>query len=366
MSGSSGSVIPARILEGTVISADRKNFRVNVAYSAFPGKVDDVRVTSLYCHPNNGEGGHVLPDPGATCYVAFPSEANGRPFLLSYVMPPTSKEGDLGSRAEQNTGDIVFNTRDGNTVTLRKGGLVQIAATPLCQTLYVPVGNIIRSVFAQKEDISLLGKMEWVHGTPGTLGTPVTYRLEVKDTVEDKLPKVTVEVSSDKLDLMPMGYVNLEGDFPDPFLSLQSQVRMRVMDTSGELPLFEVQVGLDGALHVHSTGYTLLRSDGVFRISALLGFDVVGVGWNSRISTTGNRTEELLSNQSTYLASCTVNAPAITLQGAVVRIGSAAAVHPVSRGEVVEAWAAGVNASLAAAGHPTAPLAGSTSPVLVS
>lgn len=353
----SGGTVPARILEGTVVSVDVKNYRVNVAYAHTTGTVEDVRVTSMYCHPHSGEGGHVLPDPGASCMVGFPSEPNGRPFLLGYVMPPTSKTGDLGGRAEQASGEFVFRTRDGNCIALRRGGVVQITSTPLCQTLYVPVGNMIRSIFQRAELLSLLGKLEWVHDDVGATGSVAHFRLELKDTVELPLPKVVLEFSSTRPDLMPLGYVNLQGDTPDPFLPAQSQVRLHLYDPTGLLPLLSLQLSPDGSLHQHSTGYTLLRSDGVFRISALGGFDTEGLGWSSRINAVGLRREEFAGSTTNCAGAYVVQAGNIVLAGDVA-LGGAGAPYSVCRADAVEVWSTGVSAALG-----IAPLTGARSPV---
>lgn len=359
----SGGVLPARILEGTVVEVDTKNYRVAVAYSHAPGTVSDVRIVSLYCHPHSGEGVNVLPEPGASCYVGFPSEPNGRPFLFGYVMPPTSREGDRGARPEQSGGDIVHTTRDGNTIALRRGGLVQVMSSPLCQALYVPVGNMIRHIFAQKEEASLLGKMEWVHDDTGAAGTDAHYRAEFKDQVESITPRVVVEISSSRVDLMPLGYINQEGDVPDPFLPQQSNLRMKLMDATGQIPQFELQISEGGDLHINCAGYTLLRSAGLFRVYAPAGHDVVGVGWSIRVSSTGTRDEKLLASTTQCATALTMRAPAIALEGAV-SLGSMSASNSVSRAEVNEAWVANrLIPALAAAGISVAPLTGSASPV---
>jgi len=359
---STSGVVPSRILEGTIISTDTKNHRVEVAYSHMPGTVSDVRIASMYCHPNSGEGSNVLPEPGASCYVGFPSEPNGRPFVFAYVMPPTSVEGDRGARAEQVGGDILFNTRDGNTIALRRGGLIQISSSPLCQTLYVPVGNMLREVFEQKDMTSLLGRMEWVHDEPGATGTPAHYRLELKDTVEAPLPLVVFEVSSTRFDLMPLTYINTEtppaalDDVAgvDPFLPTQSQMRLRMFESTGTLASFEAQVSPAGDLHVYTDGYTLLRSSGLFRIVAEGGFDVVGASWSSRIGVTGVREEQLLSHSTVCLATHITQAPSIVLEG-ILSLGSSAALFSAARGEIIEAWAAGV-AAVINYHHPDTPI----------
>lgn len=366
-----GGVVPSRILEGTIISTDTKNHRVEVAYSHMPGTVSDVRIASMYCHPNSGEGVNLLPEPGASCYVGFPSESNGRPFVFAYVMPPTSNEGDRGPRPEQGGGDIVLKTRDGNTIALRRGGLVQVSSSPLCQTLYVPVGNMLREIFEQKDMSSLLGRMEWVHDEPGVAGTVAHYRLELKDTVESPLPRVVFEVSSGRADLMPLGYFNTETppaavDNPagiDPFLPTQSHMRLRLYESTGVLTMFEAQVSPAGDLHVYTSGYTLLRSTGLFRIVATGGYDVVGTSWSSRIGVTGVREEELLSHTTQCLTTHVTRAPVIVLDG-LTSLGSATAASFAGRGDVVEAWVNGsLLPALAGGGIVVRPLAGSVSSV---
>ena len=337
MSGpASGGVTPARTLEATVVGIDKATYRVTVKYNHVPGGAPDVRLTSMYSHAAEGEGGDIFPEIGANCYVGFPSEPDGRPYILAYVMPPTNIAGDQGTRGEKNGGDFVFSTRDGNTVALRRGGLVQISASPLCQRFYVPVGNIIRDLFAQREDVSLLGRMEWVHGETGSGSkTKATYRLELKDAVEDTFPTVELEVSSERTDLMPL-YVNTEFDIPDPFIPTPSHLRLKVTDATGSMQVFTFQVNRAGDTHLYVRGYMLVRSEGVMRFVPGSAFEIIGLAWKSKTDILGRRTEEFVSSATRCLTTLQLLAPSISIEG-LTSLGGPGATDGAVKGNLI-AW----------------------------
>ena len=177
------------ILEmGKVIGVDIENFTVDV-HCEMSGRIhQDIQILSPYMHHNNGEGVSVLPEVGAVCVTAMLSDGNP-PVLVAFAAaleemfveeeadPPDTQElEDEGSleaeeppdeeskpsysyrngRGLQRMGTINLTTRDGNFLKLRRGGVVQIGANPMTQTIYIPVRNLIRT-FAENWELDLVG-----------------------------------------------------------------------------------------------------------------------------------------------------------------------------------------------------------------
>tara|TARA_R110002126_G_scaffold144883_1_gene290903 strand:+ start:20 stop:937 length:918 start_codon:yes stop_codon:yes gene_type:complete len=62
-------------------------------------------------------------------------------------------------------GDAVIGTKDGNFISVKRGGVIQIAANGLCQRILIPIENLIRDYFMKYEARSPLGEVIWGHQT---------------------------------------------------------------------------------------------------------------------------------------------------------------------------------------------------------
>jgi hypothetical protein len=101
-----------------------------------------------------------MPEVGSTVWVCKPSESGRDAFVLGWT--PVQEDGSYrGGRVTVNPGDIHLSTRDGNFLFLRRGGIVQVGATQVCQRLYIPIRNIIRD-FAENYELSTpAGDLTW-------------------------------------------------------------------------------------------------------------------------------------------------------------------------------------------------------------
>lgn len=136
------------------------------------GRDDDVTTTipSVYSHPMNGEGIHFLPEVGAFCYVCFSSDKKTIPFLLSAgaaTVPKdrSSSEGLPGSmdmfRPLLTAGDIALLTRDGNGLTLRRGGVTELKGTSLAKIVFNPTMNQVFTIAENYRVQTFGGSTEW-------------------------------------------------------------------------------------------------------------------------------------------------------------------------------------------------------------
>lgn len=174
-----------RCEKAVITNVNRKTWTVT-AEGIYSGKeFPDIPVISPYVHHANGEGAHNLPEVGAHCYVGSPSD-NSPSFIMGFIPPPAmvvsedsdparstmSPEGSFtdvsyqANRPDLNPGDYGFTTRDGNFFILRRGGVLQLGATPLAQRICVPIENFVRD-FAQNYELSTFaGNLAWTVEPP--------------------------------------------------------------------------------------------------------------------------------------------------------------------------------------------------------
>lgn len=154
-----------------------------------------VPILTPWCTPDHMGGINFLPEVGATCYICT---ADGSYFVLGFrvnggTVDPDRSPGPnfTGKRDPLEPGDIVLATADENQVVLRRGGLVQIGSTGLCQRIYVPIGNVIRDYFQRYHALSPLGEIDWGHAQIAANdsfkdgSTSVAVRYNVKRTLQE-------------------------------------------------------------------------------------------------------------------------------------------------------------------------------------
>src|SRR5574337_5397 len=97
----------------------------------------------------------------------------------------------------------MMRTRDENFVILRRGGVVQIGATPIAQRLYIPIRNVIRDMCENYDLFSLAGEMSWsVDRTDQTTdgAAPTLFSLKVKNKANEPQHAALLTLGSHKDD----------------------------------------------------------------------------------------------------------------------------------------------------------------------
>ncbi len=200
------------IIQGRIVSVNFVRYTVDV-YSTFDRKrYLDVPVSSPYMHYNNGEGITVVPEIGAVCYLCTPGDTSG-PFVLAFVMPhevvnESAPDAELGTRSRGTPtgasdatfagnrplgkpGDISFRTRDGNFVTLHRGGVLQLGANELAQRIYVPLGNLVTDIAENYQMFSGGGTVSWgIQDGPSRTNFPSQYLHTFRIFANDKYADV--------------------------------------------------------------------------------------------------------------------------------------------------------------------------------
>jgi hypothetical protein len=166
-----------------------------------------------------------------------------------------------------NPGDIAINTRDGNHIILRRGGAIQIGATPIAQRLYLPLGNVIRD-FAQNYHLTTPGgELSWElakdEGIAG--GTPTRWVLKAKEYAEqnnkagEEVPTVRVVIGT-----------SLPKKDPDKTEG-QSNLRLSTLEEPGT-PVVELDITIPGEkessfnIAIDGGGNTTIKTLGGMRV----------------------------------------------------------------------------------------------------
>lgn len=146
----------AEVFRAQILNVNTRDYTVDVQFESYPySNHFDIPWMTTYLHQNQGEGVVVMPEVGSTVWVCIPSESGKDAFVLGWT--PVQEGGTYRAGRELlNPGDIHFKTRDGNFMYLRRGGIVQVGATPVCQRIYIPIRNIIRD-FAENYELSTPG-----------------------------------------------------------------------------------------------------------------------------------------------------------------------------------------------------------------
>ena len=193
-------LIPAVIQKGTVVAVNPDAYTMEVATAVGKRRLKDMPIPSLYAHHYSGEGVHIMPEVGAEVWVAIPSEGDTRAFPLLY-QPPVDTTGSMrGARPLITPGDIFIQTRDGNAIRVRRGGVIEIESTPTCRTVYLPREGRIITIAENMSIQTLAGTLDWYVGEDGELPNGDRFanlRGRFKASVAHKFSMVDLDVGTD-------------------------------------------------------------------------------------------------------------------------------------------------------------------------
>ena len=187
----------ARIESARVADVNVRDYTVSVYTEESWKKFFDIPFSSPYLHFSSGSGIHFLPEAGATCWICFPSDF-GPPFVLGWYGPPDGEGSMRGFRRAMEPGDLVMDGRDGNYVWVRRGGIVEVAATPICRRFYIPIDNIIRDVAGSYRLQTLGGAWDWSvsreEDDPDGR-QPVRFAVGIREFADDEKVLVSLDVA---------------------------------------------------------------------------------------------------------------------------------------------------------------------------
>lgn len=203
------TMLSSYTVQGKVIDYNLNSYTVDVVSQFDQLRLFDIQVGAPYLHWSRGEGIWAFPDVGAKCMVTIPSDSSP-PFVSSFIMPPetipnagtedapegTRSHGGpvptasdftyAGGRPRPKPGDIWLQGRDGNFVRLHRGGVLQVGSSELCQSLYIPLTNLLMDVSSNYAQHTAGGSILWgiQQGGPQENASEQrveTYRLRIND-----------------------------------------------------------------------------------------------------------------------------------------------------------------------------------------
>jgi len=325
-----------RLEEGVITDVNRATWTVTVDTRHSSKTVPDIQVMVPYHHYDSGEGIHHLPEVGAICLLAWPSD-NTPPFIMGYLgaasvlestdgNPVRSTSDGVGSntdasfrskRPELNPGDIAITTRDENFIYLRRGGVVQIGATPIAQRLYIPILNYIKDFCENYEMQAFGGDVAWTVGRvedDPSGNAPATYTFHLNEFAQDA--KATVRIR----------HLPLTGPGGGDKAAWEVQVAPQNIDRdSGEVTdaVYTLAVTIAG---------DKTEVIGANRSVTVKGDDALSVSGNRSVTVSGDATlsadgkMEYVSGQGAVFA------------GSTVKVGSRGASHPAVLGDELVRW----------------------------
>jgi len=359
-----------------IANVNTKNFTADWV-SQFSGKhITDLQIMTPYFHFNNGEGFSCVPEVGAICAVCWPSDGDPA-FIMGFLGGPelegasvdkyleektkdagVESEEDLSAAADTksggsstsknapdasfrggrpllNPGDMLWQGRDENFVVLRRGGVLQIGATNICQRAYIPVLNYIRDFSENYELNTAAGMLSWTVGRDEddpTGDAPTEFTLLARENAQDKKASIKVSVGclSESVNDTAFIEVTVAPESIDP--------------STGE-----VSGSSEYTLLIDKAGYTSMKQSGDrteeiggsdsltikgSRTTKITGSDTTTILGKSDTTITGTHTIKGTVSKETWLTSKVITAPKLLL-------GSEAAVEPVPLGLKLVQWLAG-------------------------
>jgi hypothetical protein len=149
------------IYRARIVNVNIRDFTVDTRMEAAPyTNKFDIPFMSPYVSQSQGEGINWMPEVGSMCWVCEPSEDGREAFVMGWTI--VDEGGSYrGGRTLLNPGDIELKTKDQNFLLLRRGGIVQIGSTPVCQRVFLPIRNIMQDFAENYELHTPAGDFTW-------------------------------------------------------------------------------------------------------------------------------------------------------------------------------------------------------------
>lgn len=365
---------------GVIANVNVRNLTVDWV-SQYSGKqIPDLQVMTPYVHYNNGEGFTCVPEVGAICVLCIPSDGDP-PFIMGFLTAPELEGADFskfledklvdpgveseedidkqnttsaggstavstnpsdasfrGGRPVLNPGDMYWQGRDENFVVLRRGGVLQLGSTQICQRAYIPLLNYIRDFCENYELNSAAGTLSWTvkrkESDPAG-NAPSEFELIAREYAQDK--KASIKVSIGSLDdaTKPPG-----GDKSFIEVTIAPQ---QIDASSGEIsgkPKYVLRLDKAGNTYVFQKATRTEDIDGDHKITIKGNRDATVKG-NDDLSVTGNQTTKVTAKHELSAVASTENITGTkTISAAQLLLGSSAASEPGVLGLKLVAWLA--------------------------
>jgi hypothetical protein len=193
--------VPSHVEVVRIVNVNIVDWSVDCVSEKGGKRYFDIQVMSPYFHYMNGEGIYAVPEVGAVAWLCLPSEGRfAAPFLLGFMSPfEQDTQSFRSGRQNLNPGDIMLRTRDENFVVLRRGGVLQMGATPVAQRMFIPIRNYIKDFCENYELATFGGTLSWTterddQTTDGS--SPTVLRISAKEKANDSGNAVELSLGS--------------------------------------------------------------------------------------------------------------------------------------------------------------------------
>lgn len=270
---------PSVVVCARVTSVDTRRRVVSLSTIQTGQEFHDIQLMSPYQH-YRGEGMRWFPDIDAVCMVQIPSDGTP-PYVQGFLDIPamvTPQEMEAGSGAEEQPvseeegqmsyasaspptlpGEMLITLRDGNFLNLRRGGIVELGATALCQRIFSPLRNLMQDYAENYELLTVAGTLAMrtdraEDSADGESGT--RFQLLMNEKASDARASVSLEVgrvTDDmrlRLVVSPQGVAHDTGQYEEARIEISLDASGRVRLTSVE----NVEIELDGDLKMETGG----------------------------------------------------------------------------------------------------------------
>lgn len=303
--GITSDVVGGIIAEpGRIVSVDVRSYTCSVMTEANM-LAEGVEYGSLMQHPDHPGGAHFVPEEGAEVWLSRMPDGSAKIFAYRNrggmgSQPYVDENGDTQDGAPANLsyahnrpaleqGDLQLGTRDGNTVRVLRGGIIELYSAALASLTLIPVDNIVRVCFQKLQMRSPLGEIDWGHVTlvhsggenpsDTTKETPVIVRYSIKELAQEDVTKghYTVEARFGRLDKTTLDpAVDNEHIFRSKAVSAQETnilgnttptdkgiVSIVCWSHETDTLAFCLQVNRDGHAFIRTAGNLHVETDGV-------------------------------------------------------------------------------------------------------
>lgn len=341
---------------GRITNVNIEDWTVDAISEHGDKKYFDIQMMSPYLHYINGEGIYAMPEVGALVWVCTPSEGlHAIPFILGFQAPHDEDNDNFASnRSQLNPGDMMMKTRDENFIILRRGGGVQIGATPSTQRMYIPTQNFIRDFCENYQLFTFGGELTWVTDrtektTDGDVMTKLSLLAKEKAKDEEHIVELTIgshgEGSQTTLNLLVKGS-GAKG--ADTMVSLEITKEGNVN--------WEIQKDVTNLIHGNRTE----TIDGNHSTE-------VGGTMSYKSAQTASVESDLDVNVKAGTTATLEAAAQMFIDGATIHLGGPSAAHPLVHGDQLVAVLSNLIAQISTFICPTAQIVlGAPAPVIAA
>lgn len=370
---------PAIIETGVIANVNVRNLTADWV-SQYSGKqIPDLQIMTPYLHFNNGEGFTCIPEVGAICLMCIPSDGDP-PFIMGFLSGPEMEGADVDKYLEEklkdpgvessddvqdtnttssggstatttnpadasfragrpilNPGDMLWQGRDENFVVLRRGGVLQLGATNICQRAYIPLLNYIRDFAENYELNTAAGVLSYTvqrQENDPSGNAPTEFVLNTREYAQDKKSSIKVSIGSLDDATKPPG-----GDktFIELVIAPQS-----IDPTTGKVSgkgKYVLRLDKAGNSYVMQVGDRTEEIDGDHSLS-IKGSQTVKVTGSQEIEALSQKTTLKTTHEISGVSSRETWSGPKSITAAILKLGSEAASEPAVLGLKLVAWLA--------------------------